>query len=158
MEVFDNSEIKDEIIPKKQKKNCISKKQLINISIIIPAVIISAILLIVHLSRSSNKPKEGPRLEIFGYYRIYNSFNETPLLSEDYENVNRSIINIDINGTMINYTKKYKFPENGLYPIKFLLNKTIYMKNMFKNIQSLSNVEIYSNIPDTKIMSIEGAF
>ena len=127
MEVFDISEIKDEIIPKNQTKTCISKKQLINISIIISAVIISAILLIVYLSRSSNKPEEEPRLEIFCYYKIYNSFNETPLISEDYENINQSIINIDINGTVINFTKNYKFLENGLYPIKFLLNKTIHI-------------------------------
>ena len=156
MEVFDNSVIKDDILPKNQnqKKGCISKKALIIILIIISVIIISAILLIIFLFTASNKPKEEPRLEIFCYYKIYTSFNETPLLSEDYENVNQSIINIDINGTLINYTKNYKFPENGLYPIKFLLNKTIHMKNMFKNIQSLIDVEVFSNIPDTKIMSI----
>ena len=74
--------------------------------------------------------------EITCLYKINDSLNEIPILGNEYENYEQSILNLFINETKVEYTKKYKFSKEGIYQIKYILNEKIYMNNMFKNIDS----------------------
>ena len=164
MDPFGNSsDLKEEIISQRSKCNFSPKtKKNLLIATLIISLLIVIVILIIFLTKSSkddddDEEEEKKISEILCNFRVVDSTNEISLLSEAYENINQSIINIEINNTKIEFTKKYKFPENGVYPVKFLLNKTINMDYMFKDILSLVKVEMYSNV-DTNILSMKGSF
>ena len=90
-------------------------------------------------------------------YKINDISKEISVLGNDFENINNSIINIFINHTKINYNKKFKFNESGIYEIIYILNEEINMDNIFKDILSLENVEMYTN-GSVKILSMKSAF
>ena len=146
MDPFGNSiELKEDIIPPKKSFNGPSKlKWLILVLILgIVAIIVFLIIILVNNDDSSKNEKQKTISEILCLYNIDNCLNEIPLLGEDYENIDKSILNVEINGTKIDYTKKYKFSKNGKYQIKFILNKNINMDNMFKNITNLFKIEMF---------------
>ena len=135
---------------------CPSKKECLIITVALTLIIIAGIILIIILSKNT---KEKNYSEILCLYNIGNDNinEEIPILGNEYENKDESILDIYINGTKIKYTKKYKFTKNGTYEIKYILNSKIYMNYIFKNIESLYQVEMFSNTSD-KIVSIISAF
>ena len=160
MDPFGNSiELKEDIIPPKKTFIGTSKlKWLILVLILgIVAIIVFLIIILLKNDDSPKYEKQKTISEISCFYNIYNCSNEIALLGEDYENIDKSILNIEINGAKIDYTKKYKFSKNGKYQIKFNLNKNINMDNMFKNITDLYKIEMFSN-KSTNIISMKSSF
>ena len=133
---------------------CPSKKECLIITVALTLIIIAGIILIIILSKNT---KEKNYSEILCLYNIGNDNinEEIPILGNEYENKDESILDIYINGTKIKYTKKYKFTKNGTYEIKYI--SKIYMNYIFKNIETLYQVEMFSNTSD-KIVSIISAF
>ena len=87
MEPFEvKIELKESIIPKDSKFNCMSKKQWFIIIIILSIIVLGlSIFLIVFLTSSGEeKEKELPRSEILCLYRINDVSKEIPLLNEEY--------------------------------------------------------------------------
>jgi hypothetical protein len=173
----DEANLKDEIIRKSQSNpSCPSKKEWLIIFIILGVTITSGIILIIYLINSSKdkidnekdnkEDKENKEdnknntifSEIVCKYRIDDYSNNIQLLGEEFENINKSILNIVINNTKIEYTKNYKFSQNGTYQIKYILNKKINLDFMFKNIPTLQEVEINSKTDDDMILSMNSVF
>ena len=95
--------------------------------------------------------------EIKCIYYIQNSNDEINILSDEFENFNNSIKNIFINETQLEYKKNYKFNSEGIFEIKFVLNKKIYFDNIFKDIKHLQKVQLYTN-SSYQILSMQSAF
>ena len=62
-----------------------------------------------------------------------------------------------IDGEKINYNKTYNFEKPGKYNVQFVLYSDINMLNMFKDLDSLVEVQM-STDNDTKILNIESCF
>ena len=108
-------------------------------------------------NKNNNIIKSG---EIICIYKIKDISSKTPLLSNQFKNYNDSIIEIFINNTKINFVKEYKFPTEGVYNIKYILNSKIKLDNMFKNIeniQSIVSMSVYHN-STVKLLSMKGVF
>ena len=88
-------------------------------------------------------------------YKISSINKPIQILSTDY--LKRSDFNIYINNKKINYTYEYTFEKTGENEIEFLLNEDINMYLMFKNINSLTTVNIISE-KGAKLLSIISAF
>ena len=158
----DSSDLKSDIIPQNKKNGGLSKKIiLIIILIFFIILILTGIIIIVYISMNNQNENNKNEIndnekdnekdndndddndkneqnisnfsKIICLYKIDDCSNSIPLLGEEYKNNEESIINILINGTKIGYKKKYEFPENGTYLIKYILNKTINMDYIFKN-------------------------
>ena len=119
MEEFKNNEdLTDEIIEKKENKQCMRKKEFLLIAIVFAVVIIISVILIAYKSSHEDNDKYG---EISCLYKIDNSTNEIRILSEDFNYSNIPKISIYINDTKIkNFGKFYKFETEGFYQIKIL--------------------------------------
>ena len=170
---FDVSNNKDKSLAFLPKR----KSTLICVFIIILGVTIGTLVLIFFLlnknnsstsSISNDKPKSGGDTnklsgiggEINCKYSIANANIDAPLLSRNFENLNNTIVSIEINEKKINYTKEYKFSSVGTYKVKFILNSIVNMDNMFrdlKNIISVESMNAYKN-STLKIISAISAF
>ena len=158
MEVFRNSELKESVIPKNEKNSNPSKNIFFYIFGVISLLIIISIILIIIISLNSSKNKNNDNISIIKcIYNIDDISKEILLLNEDYTNINNSILNIYINETEIKFNKKYKFNNKGIYEIKFILNKEIILDNIFKDIQYIQKIEMYSN-SSNKIISMQNSF
>ena len=167
MDTFENSlnslELKEDIIPKTKK---LTKPQLILMILISSILIIIGIILIILIIIPNSTEEKGKEetdedenkiSEIICSYRINDIMNEVQLISDEYENIGKSILNMEINGTKINFIKKYKFLERRVETVKYILNKNVNMSHMFKNVLSLNKVEMFTN-KSTNIISMEGTF
>jgi surface protein len=158
MEPFGNElDLKKDIIPKNKKSMCPSNKEWFAIISVILINIILGIILFISLSTSSKKEINNHKNEIICIYNVNNIYNEIPILGNEYQNEGQTIINIYINDSKIKYCKKYKFSKEGIYKIRYTLNEKVYLDNIFKNIESLLSLEMYSTTND-KIISIKSAF
>ena len=160
MDPFGNdSDLKDDVLIKGKKKDSIPIKQLIIIIIILLVTTVSAIILIIYLSNLPNEQNKNKShySEIVCKFKIDNSSVEVPILGEEFNLTNKSILSTYINETKINNSKIYKFNTEGIYIIKFILNEEINMDYMFKNIESIETIKMSSNTND-KILSIKSAF
>lgn len=119
-------------------------------------------------SKSESEPQKDPHQiikeeksgEIICIYKINDINSKTPLLSKQFQNYNDSIIEIFINNTKLNFVKEYQFPSEGVFNIKYILNSTIKLDNMFKeikNIHSIVSMNVYHN-STVKILSMKRVF
>ena len=159
MEPFSrDSDLKEDIIPKEKNKSFIPIKQLIAIIIILAINVILAIILMTYLlNTSSSKNTKSHYSEIKCIYNIDNSSFEIPILGEDFPNMNTSILSIYVNESKIKVDKLYKFDTEGVYLIKYIFNDEMNMDYMFKDIETLQEVDMYSNTSD-KIVSMISSF
>ena len=108
MDPFGNStELKEDIIPSENKGlSCPTKKQWIIILVVLGIVTLAGIFLIIFLSkRLSSRKKDLFYSEIICTYLINDCSQTIQLLSDEYENIDNSILEIFVNETKINYTK-----------------------------------------------------
>ena len=153
-----DSDLKEDIIPKDKKRlSCLSKKVWIIIIISLGIITLTGILLIFLSKDSSNKKEDLVYSEIICLYNIKDCSHTIKILSEEYENIDNSILSIEVNETKIDYIKNYTFSDNGTYLIKYQLNKKINMDYMFKNIFDLEEVDISSEKNDM-ILSMNSVF
>jgi hypothetical protein len=159
MDTFGNgSDLKEDIIPKKNERlSCPSKKEWIIIILSLGLITFTGILLIFLSKNSSNKKEDLVYSEIICLYNIIDCSHTIQILSEEYENIDDSILSIVVNETKIDYIKNYTFSDNGTYLIKYQLNKKINMDYMFKNIFDLEEVDISSEKNDM-ILSMNSVF
>ena len=116
-------------------------------------------------SSNSDNSKKNPTIyedknEIICKYSISDIDSNTPLLSDQFENIDNSIIDIYINDKKINYAKNYKFSSAGTYNITYILNDKVVMDNMFKDIKNIISIESMKvkNDSSAKIISAKSAF
>ena len=135
MDTFENrnSELKDDLIIDNENPHKSWKKPVIIISISLFIIIITSLILylIVPLTKKENEEKFG---EIKCIYNIKNSNDKSLIINDEYENFNNSILNIYINETKFNYKKYHNFTSEGLFELRFILNKHLYLDKIFKNI------------------------
>ena len=153
MEPFDNSSYRESLVSNDNKRNPF--KQLIIVIIVIIIFAAIAILSIIFLVKDSNEKISYS--EILCLYKIDDITNEISILGNEYENFNNTIIKIYINETETNYSKTYSFNKTGLYQIRYVLNESLIFDNIFKNINNLEKVEMFSN-SSSKILSMESSF
>ena len=153
MDEFDNSDIRDSLVSKDNKRNPF-KQLCIIISVIVIFAALS-ILSIIFLVKSSKEKIYYS--EILCLYKIEDISNEISILGSEYENINNTITKIYINETETNYSKTYNFNETGLYQIRYVLNKGLILDNIFKNINNLEKVEMFSNA-SSSILSMKSSF
>ena len=147
----------------------ITKKKLIILLIIlvISSIIILIFLFILLNNKSDNSGLEKNKInnyegagELNCIYFI-NSINANiSLLSKEFININNTIIDIYINDSKIDkYIKECKFDSIGYYNIKYILNSSAYLENVFKDIENIISIEsiIYPN-SNIKIFSLKSAF
>ena len=127
------------------------------IVLILLFVTVGIILLIIFLAKKSDEIKIS---EIVCNYSITEL--NTSILSSEYENKNKLVIEIYFNDTKIDkidYIKEYSFPSEGNYTIKYILNGDLFLDNMFKNIDSVQSIEFKnSSNSKVKILSMKSTF
>ena len=141
---------------KKEKK---WRKEII-ISIIAVILIIAVIItLVVINSFPSKEEKIDEQIGIIDcYYNIESESSETQIISESYDDSSGNI-DIYIEGQKISYSKKYKFEKAKSYNIQYKFKSELNMDYMFKNIFSLTNININLEKANTvKIKSMIGCF
>ena len=103
-------------------------------------------------------PSEGddhnPNDRIGEISAIFNT-KEADILSNDFSK--DSSFSIYINNQYVPYTKKYEFSKTTNNEVKYYIYEEINMKNMFKGVKDLTNVEIKSS-KNMKIKTLESAF
>ena len=138
-----------------------SWKREIIIGIIAIVLIIILIILLVTLNSSDdneNKNEDEKELAIINCnYKIEEESLETQIISESYKESPN--FNIYIEGKKIDYTKKYKFSKANTYNIQYKLKGDINMDYMFKDINTLINIDMnYTENKKIKIKSMIGTF
>ena len=154
-----NSDLRESLIYKNTDSFKFRQVFIVILITIITAIIVGIIVYIIN-TESSKEEKEDITNHysiISCIYKIDDNTTEISILGDDYENIDNSIKSININDISINFTKKYLFNETGIYQIEFILNKKINMDNIFKNVQNIQKVELFSNSSD-KIISMKSAF
>ena len=139
-------------LPENKKIKAKIKKLIIPIifsNFIIVAVIIIIILII---NKSDKKITKG---EIQCEYYIELTSTETNILGKDFNK--KSDFAIEINDTIIKYTKYYKFSNIGIQKVKFLIYEDIKMEKMFKDVKALTSV-IMKSEQNLKIKTVNSAF
>ena len=127
---------------------------------VIILLLIIIVIIIISLSLSSSgekKEKTYTDEDIIGKIKcVYNiEVSNVAILGNDF--VKESDFDIEINGKKIKYSKEYHFTEFGQQNITFLIYNNLNMNNMFKDISSLTSVEMISD-KNAKIISMNSAF
>ena len=120
-------------------------------------VLIALIIIIVAVS-SSGKPGTTTmknKTALFCYYDVPTIKTEIPILNEDFQK--KSKFNIFINGQLIPFSRQHKFDNLGEQIVVFDIYDDINMDNMFKDIQTLTSVEMYSK-KNVKLLSMKSSF
>ena len=151
-----NSALKDDLISEQETPPKRWVKPVIILSISLSIIIIVS-LLIYFIAPLIIQQDPEPYGEIKCIYYIQNSKDEINILNDEFENFNNSIKNIYINETQLEYKKNYKFNSDGIFEIKFILNEKIYLDNIFKDIEHLQKVQLYTN-SSYQILSMQSAF
>ena len=124
-EPFRNSDLEENINPDNNKKFWSKPRNIwISIACIFFFILLISIIFILVLP-SPTKNEEIKKSEILCFYKVNNFSKELLLFSEEYENINNSIVDMEINGTNYKYNKTFNFKENGVFPVKFKLNERI---------------------------------
>ena len=158
------SEFSENLSYGKKKSNLYKKNIIIIISLSLVVVIaITIILLIILLSSQSSSdsdsnppPTPTPKNivgEISCEYNIETT--EALILGNNFQKL--SDFDIIIEGKKVDYNIKYKFEKFGKYNIQFILYNDINMFNMFKDVDSLIEVNMTTE-NDVKILNIENCF
>ena len=146
-----------------------SKKCLIiGISIAALVIIITAIIFAVLLTKKGNdeekkdeeqtdkkeidKEKIG---EIICQFNTKNENQETKILGDEF--INNSQFDIYIDGEKINFAKTYKIKSIGNHKIEFIFYDNLNMDYMFKDVEDLYKIEIFSE-NNSKIYSMISTF
>ena len=147
----------------------LKNKKLI-IAIVCGIVLFSILLIIIILSLSNSDSKEEPKEsdepdkphdpddlvgEINCVYDIFITSNPIIILGQEFNKKNDFDILID--GQIIKYSRQYQFNSTGIHKIQFRLYEDINMDYMFKDVQSLYSVEMYSE-KNCKILSMISTF
>ena len=125
--------------------------------IILIFCIVLVIVIIVYVRKESTRPPTPEEIigAIICTYCIQNGNSEVEILSDDYHNIND--ISIVIDNKRIEFSKKYKFNRIGIHEINFYIDNNETMDYMFKNIISLTSVELFSE-KNITVISMVGAF
>ena len=124
-------------------------------------LIIALIIVIIVLSSSSDEEENQEKIKDYGtincYYKIESESQEIQIISENYNELPN--FDIYVEGKKIEYTKKYKFEKAKTYNIQYKLKGDLNMDYMFKDIFSLTNIDINSDKENSpKIKSMKGTF
>ncbi len=158
------NEFSENLFYEKKKFNLFQKIIFIIISLSLVVVIaITIVLLILLLSpqsssdSDSNPPPTPQPKNIIGEISCeYNiETTETLILGNNYQKL--SDFDIIIEGKKVDYNIKYKFENFGKHNIQFILYNDINMLNMFKDVDSLIEVNMTTE-NDVKILNIENCF
>ena len=96
-EPFGNdSDLKKDIIPKDNKSKCPSQKVWFVLIGVLLIGIIAGIIIFILLFNSSKKEIQYNNSEIICLYNINNIYNEIPILGNEYQNEEQTILNIYI--------------------------------------------------------------
>ena len=104
------------------------------------------------------EPEPEQKSDILGkincFYSLGNK-DESSLFSDDFQIPKAFDIYVD--NVKINYTKEYKLKEKKEYNVTYIIYGDFNMSNMFKDIQTLNEIELNSE-KKCNITSMENAF
>ena len=122
---------------------------IISFFLLILIIIIIIVVLSIQKSSSEKKDEEEEDPNTLSKIAIINCTfdiniiqNEISILNDDY--IKSSKFYIFINGQKISFSKKYKFEKVGVNIVTFDIYEDINMDDMFKNIQELISVEMFT--------------
>ena len=127
-----------------QKESWFKNKFILSSFILIIIIIIIIISVIFSLNSSSDDKE--PKKRIFGIIKcVYDIQTKTGIiLGEEFKN--EFDFDIFIDNEKIKFSKEYTFQKLGTHKIEYkIYEQNIRIDNMFKNIESLINVEISSD-------------
>ena len=108
--------------------------------------VLIALIIIIFAVTSSVKSSKDTTMKnntvLYCYYDVDTIKSETPIINPDFQK--KSKFNIFINGNLIPFSKQYKFEKLGPQIVVFDINEDINMDYMFKDIQTLYQVEMHS--------------
>ena len=124
------------------------------------AFIILLIIIIIAIATSSSSGgsdnvKRDSIGQIICEYEIMDTSNPTKILGDEFPNDGN--VGITLNKTQVKFTKEYKFENSGNFKIIYEVYAPINMDYMFKDVKTLINVMIYSNL-EAKITSMSSTF
>jgi hypothetical protein len=146
----------------KEKSQAKWKKiAIIAIALCLSLIILIVIIILIYPSSSSSgeNKNDNPKIQLGEIKCIYDVgyINEpTPIISSEYDDKNRNF-DISVNNEIIPFSKNYTFASTGYQIIKFILYGELRMEKMFKEIDSLISVEMYTS-KNIQILSIASAF
>ena len=88
-------------------------------------------------------------------YNIIDISQGTQLLGANF--LKTFNMDMTIDGKKVNYLKKYKFESTGEHQVQFIIYKNFQMNNMFKDVSTLTSVEMKSD-KNCEIRSMIGTF
>ena len=136
----------------------LKQKIIIGITVFLLLSIFIVIFLILLTKSSDNEPSERISSsigEIICTYNIESTSSNTIILSNYF--TKSTDFDIEIDGKIIKFSKEYKFQNLNKQKVKYILYKNINMDYMFKDIKTITSVEMISN-KTAKILSLLGAF
>ena len=121
-------------------------------------VVIALVIIIVAVSSSSKSSGNASMKNntvLFCYYDVDTTQREIPILNEDFQK--KTKMNIFINQQLVPFSKQHKFDKLGEQIVVFDILDDLNMDYMFKDIQSLTSVEMYTK-KNVKLLSMKSAF
>ena len=137
------------------------KLAIISIALCLLLILLIVIIILIYTSSSNsgedkNQAEKIQLGEMKCIYDVRTTHVPTPIISSEYKENNR-YFDISINNEIVPFSKNYTFNSTGYQIIKFILYADFSMEKMFKEIDSLISVEMYTS-KNIKILSIASAF
>ena len=146
-------EIDEEFFEKSTIKDSKFKKKILFFFLgILIVLIMIAIGFLLFKLKSSEKKEDAIQMfsEINCTYLVSDNSSKIRILNDDLLNTSNILLIIDEN--LQDFSKFIKFESNGMHNIQIIIKDKFNMDNMFKNIDSLIKISMYSN-SSTEIIS-----